>query len=300
MLVVGSINTDLVVRGSRLPGPGETIIGGSFAQFHGGKGANQAVATARLAQRQVTFVGCVGDDGFGQQALAHLKDESLNCQHIKVAAGVPSGVALILVDSDGENAISVASGANLQLTPDDIAQLPNSVFDESPLLLASLEVPIESVMAAVARARKQGATTIVNPAPANLELLTFDLGLVDILTPNEVELSQLADVPVTNVDSAILAARKLIEKGCHQVVVTLGPQGALIVTKTDDQLVAVEPVQAVDTTAAGDAFNGALAVQLTEGTDIAIAVARANQAASLSVTRAGAQSSLARRNELDW
>jgi len=299
ILVLGSINTDLVVASSHLPRPGETVIGGSFDQFHGGKGANQAVAAARLARCPVTFVGCIGDDSFGRDSLAHLREENLDCRFIKTVAGVPSGVALILVDADAENAISVASGANFALTPSDIDLIPGEVFDQADVMLASLEIPIETVARSLERAKDHDVTTIVNPAPANVDLLERCMDKIDILTPNEGELHKLSGQPVDDGSAMIAAARQLLKQGCRKLIVTIGSRGAIVVDAEDALHIPANRVQAVDTTAAGDAFNGALAVQLVESVTLSEAVRWANQVAAISVTRAGAQSSLPTRDEVE-
>lgn len=300
IVVLGSINTDLVIRGPRLPGPGETVVGGEFFSAPGGKGANQAVAAARLARDPVTFVAAVGDDDLGRASLAGLARENLDCDHVKTVAGQPSGVALILVDRKGENLISVASGANLHLLPDDVDALPDAAFAAARVLLACLEIPPTTVARGLARARHAGCRTILNPAPANREIL--DLGCladVDLVTPNELEAAALAGLPVTDVESAITAARRLCELGCGAAIITLGSAGCVVAGDGEEVHLPAQPVDAVDTTAAGDAFNGALAVALAEGRSLIEAARWATAAAAISVTRPGAQPSLAARSELE-
>jgi ribokinase len=193
IIVLGSINTDLVIRGPRLPRPGETVLGGEFYQAAGGKGANQAVAAARLAQEAVTFIGATGDDALGASARQGLSRENLVCAYLKVVPQQPTGVALILVDERGQNAISVASGANRHLLPQDVEAIPDAVFDSARVLLTSLESPLETVAAALRRSKDNGLVTILNPAPAMREIADRSiLTLVDVLTPNEGEAATLA------------------------------------------------------------------------------------------------------------
>ncbi|MBS0262164.1 MAG: ribokinase [Planctomycetes bacterium] len=304
VIVLGSINTDLVVRSERLPQPGETVIGGEFYQAAGGKGANQAVAAARAAKTPVTFIGAVGDDTNGRESLARLRSENLNCDYLKVVAGEASGVALILVDAQGQNLISVASGANARLTPQDIEAIPENVFQSARVFLACLETPLDTIACGLRRARRTGLLTILNPAPASREILSAGLlPWVDILTPNAGEAAGLAGIEVDHREAeeaplALRAARALQAQGCGEVIVTLGARGCLVVGQ-ETQAVSGRTVRAVDATAAGDAFCGALAVALAEGRALLDAVAWANAAAALSVTRRGAQPSLAARSEID-
>lgn len=301
IIVVGSINTDLVIRGPRLPAPGETVLGGEFYQAAGGKGANQAVAAARAARAPVTFVGAVGDDALGREALQRLRCENLLCEHIRTVARQPTGVALILVDEQGQNLISVAAGANAHLTPADLDRVPPEVFASGRVFLTSLETPAETVAHGLSLARRAGLTTILNPAPAR-PLPDEVLTLVDVLTPNELEAATLArhdearSLPerLTPAESAA----RLIARGCRSVIVTLGAAGCLVAGRENGH-VPGRAVPAVDATAAGDAFNGALAVALAEGRTLLEAARWANVAASISVTRRGAQPSLARREEID-
>ena len=305
IIVLGSINTDLVIRSQRLPAPGETVIGGEFYRAAGGKGANQAVAAARAARDRVTFIGAVGDDQFGRESLAGFANENLDCQFIKVYAQTASGVALILVNHQGQNLISVASGANACLSPDDVAAIPQEVFDRAKIFLTCLETPIPTVVAALQRAKAAGLTTILNPAPASPELARTDcLSFVDLATPNAGEAALLAGISqigaVTD-DPAIasLAARRIQERGCKNVIVTLGNQGCLVVVDKEEQFIPAHQVTAVDATAAGDAFNGALAVALADGKSLFDAARWAGIAAAISVTRRGAQPSLATRDEIE-
>ena len=302
IIVVGSINTDLVIRGPRLPAPGETVIGGEFYQAAGGKGANQAVAAARAALAPVTFVGAVGDDSLGHAALQRFRSENLVCEYLKTVPGEPSGVALILVDEAGQNLISVAAGANAHLSAHDLEALPEDLFSRARVFLTCLETPLPTVAAGLRRARRAGLTTMLNPAPACRDIVQAGLlPLVDVLTPNEGEAALLTGNSGKDSDderTAIRAARMLQALGCKQVIVTRGSAGCLVV---DEQVtrIAGRTVRAIDATAAGDAFNGALAVGLAEGRSLIEAAEWANAAAAISVTRRGAQPSLASRAEID-
>jgi ribokinase len=299
ILVLGSVNTDLVIRGPRLPGRGETVLGGEFYRAAGGKGANQAVAAARLGTEPVTFVAAVGDDDFGRTALAGFARENLDCRYIKTVAGRPSGVALILVDERGENLISVASGANVDLTPADVDKVPVSTFDDAAVFLACLESPLRTVARAVERAKAAGCQTILNPAPADRALLeTGCLSRVDVITPNASEATVLTEVSVTDDASAVTAAQALCQWGCRSAIITLGSAGCVVFDDGQPTHVPAQEVTSVDSTAAGDAFNGALAVALAEGRTLAEAARWASTAAAISVTRAGAQPSLPMRAEL--
>jgi ribokinase len=299
ILVLGSSNTDLVVQATRLPAPGETVVGGVFFRAAGGKGANQAVAAARAGAGSVSLIAAVGEDDFGREALASLRVEGVGCDLVKRISGEPSGVALIMVDQNGQNCISVASGANLHLTPADIDAINDARFQQAAVLLACLEAPSPTVVRGLQRARQLGLTTILNPAPADPEIASPDIMQhVDIITPNESEAALLTGQPVDGAAGACAAGQRLRELGCRHAIITLGSQGCLLVS---DQVVHIEAlnVQPVDTTAAGDAFNGTLALALAEGKDLPTAVRWASVAAGLSVTRRGAQPSLPRRAEID-
>lgn len=304
IIVLGSINTDMVIRSCRLPGPGETVIGGEFYQAPGGKGANQAVAAARAALAPVTFIGAVGDDHLGHEALDRFKTENLNCDWIKTVPGEPSGVALILVDGNGQNLISVASGANARLRPEDIDALPDAVFAQATVFLTCLETPLATVARGLARAKRAGLTTVLNPAPASREIIDAGLlALVDVLTPNEGEAALLTadcenDEGSKTESPAARAALRLERLGCRAVVVTLGSEGCLVVDQEMTRIAGC-PVRAVDATAAGDAFNGVLAVALSEGRSLLEGAEWANAAAAISVTRRGAQPSLPCRAEIE-
>jgi ribokinase len=300
IIVLGSINTDLVIRGPRLPAPGETVLGGLFYQAPGGKGANQAVAAARAAgegRPRVTFLAAIGDDRYGRDAQETLCAEGIDCRFLKVVARQASGIALILVDEQGGNMISVASGANAHLRPADIDAVPDEVFQQANVLLASLESPLDTVKRALERAKAAGMLTILNPAPALPQAAAPDvLKLVDVLTPNEGEAALLAGQKGDHDLPALAAHWRSL--GCRDTVFTLGSRGCLVV---GDETVAIQghAVTAMDTTAAGDAFNGALALALAEGKSLAAAATWANRGAAISVTRAGAQPSLPRRTEIE-
>jgi ribokinase len=311
VIVLGSINTDLVIRGPRLPRPGQTVLGGRFFQAAGGKGANQAVAAARAGTAAVLFIAAVGDDALGRQALDGLAAENLDTRFVRVVPDQPSGVALILVDEQGENQISVASGANGRLCPADVDAVPDELFRAARVFLCCLESPLETVAHGLRRAKAAGLTTILNPAPADPAICRPDImRLVDILTPNEGEAAalaadaggasrpQLLDPSNQQHAAALASARALQSLGCPTVIVTLGAEGCLIVGQ-DVTHVPGRAVQAIDATAAGDAFNGALAVALAEGRPLPDAARWANRAAAIAVTRAGAQPSLPTREEIE-
>ena len=300
LTVLGSINVDLVVQGARLPGPGETVTGGRFYRANGGKGANQAVAAARAGQDTVSFIAAVGDDDVGRDVLAELGRENLDLQFVKKCAGQSTGIAIIMVDGQGENAISVASGANSQLSVADLSRLPDELFKSPRVFLTCLESPHDTVFAGLKRARLNGAMTILNPAPAD-SLVDGPLLLkdVDVLTPNAAEASQLTGELISDADSAAKAARIFQKAGCKSVIITLGAAGCVIVDGDTVGYVKAVSVDTVDTTAAGDAFNGALAIALCEGHSLTESAQFANMAAAIAVTRSGAQPSLPSRGEID-
>lgn len=304
VLILGSVNTDLVIRSSRLPRPGETVLGGEFYQAAGGKGANQAVAAVRAAEGQgrVAFIGAVGGDEFGKEARRALLAEGIDCSNLKEVVAVPSGVALILVDERGENLISVASGANAHLLLGDIDAIPRSLFQQCKVFLACLECPLPTVERGLARAKEHRLLTVLNPAPVeDVAAVRKLLPLVDLLTPNELELAALAGMTVDSLESAAAAARIVQSQGARQVLVTLGAAGSVLVGETGEaHLFPAFPVTPVDTTAAGDCFSGSLAAALAEGQIILDAVRFASAAAAISATRRGAQPSVPRRKEIEW
>jgi ribokinase len=287
VVVVGSINVDLVVSVRKLPRPGETVNGGTFARHGGGKGANQAVAAARLGSR-VSFVGAVGTDDLGDEALRHLGGEGVDVSGTVRVEDVPTGVAVIVVDERGENQIAVASGANGALTGEHVTAALQ--LDGSGVVLLGHEVPPDAVAAGVRAARAAGWTPILNPAPAR-EMID-DLDGV-ILTPNADEACRLAGA-----DEPVAAARALNEKTGAPVLVTLGGRGALLVDGGGMDMLSAPTVEVVDTTGAGDAVNGALAAELAAGRDLHDAVRVAIAAATLSTRVAGAREGMPRRHEL--
>jgi len=292
LVIVGSSNTDLVIRCPHLPGPGETIGGGDFARIAGGKGANQAVAAARAGAR-VTFVGRRGADEFGRAAAAGLRLERIGVTHFRVSAGAPSGIAIILLDTaSGENLIAVANSANDLVSPADVAAAAPQIA-RADAVVAQLEIPLETVLAAARLARQHGVPFILNPAPAG-ELPAELLRLVDFLTPNENETQQL-----TGEQSSAAAAAALHERGVRNVVITRGARGAFISDGQSARWIAAPRVEAIDTVGAGDCFTAWLAVSIAEGLPLADAARRATAAAAISVTRAGAQASMPRREEVE-
>jgi ribokinase len=296
VVVVGSSNTDMVVKCSRLPRAGETVTGGTFVMVPGGKGANQAVAAARLGA-EVVFVARVGADSFGEAAVAGYQREGICTDYIIRDPEAHTGVALIMVDEAGENLIAVASGANHRLSPEDVYRAAPA-FQGARVVLVQLEIPLPAVEAAVGMANRHQIPVILNPAPA-VPLGEDLLARIDILTPNESEAEGLTGIRCEDEQSAEKAARKLLEKGIRQVIVTLGARGALIVNREGTRLVPAYRVVAVDTTAAGDAFSGALAAATASGMAIEDAVEFATKAAAISVTRMGAQPSLPTRAEVE-
>ena len=296
IVVVGSSNTDMIVKLAHLPKPGETVSGGAFSTAAGGKGANQAVAAAR-AGAEVSLVARVGDDSFGEQAIAGFVGDGIDVSHVVRNPASPSGVALIFVDDGGENCIAVAPGANATLTPEDV-DAASELITGADVLVMQLETPIESVEQAAALAREHGVRVILNPAPAR-PLSDEILGNVSILTPNESEAELLTGIQVEDDESAAAAARALVARGVDTVILTLGSQGAFVFESDSGELVPSFEVQAVDTTAAGDVFNGSLAVGLSEGMPLGKAVRFANAAAALSVTKLGAQPSAPTRSEIE-
>jgi len=291
IIVVGSSNTDMVVKTPHIPTPGETVLGGKFLMAAGGKGANQAVAAARLGA-EVTLVARVGQDVFGEQALAGFRREGLITRYVTTDPETPSGVALIFVGAAGENSIAVAPGANVHLSPGDVRRA-REAMEGADVLLLQLEIPLETVLAAAEMAHRAGVRVILNPAPAPPEPLPADLlACVDVFTPNENEAGLPAGAQVTDLSTAELAARRLTDQGVGASVITLGARGALIVTPDAQRLVPGFLADVVDTTAAGDAFNGGLAVALAEGRSLEEAVCFANACGALATTRIGAQPSL--------
>jgi ribokinase len=297
IVVVGSLNADLVQRVERFPRPGETVTGSDLTIVPGGKGANQAYAAALLGG-QVEMVGRVGSDPFGPMLVESLAATGAGTSKIRISAA-STGTAAILVLPNGQNVIVISPGANGKLTPQDISQSLDRL-EPGAILLAQMEVPLETTRLALEIARKHRATTILDPAPAQ-RLSPEILGLVDFLTPNQTEAALLLDttLEIESYEEAENAARKLLASGPSTVIVKLGALGVVIANNTGCQRVPGFPVQAVDSTAAGDTWNGGFAVALAEGKEIAAAAKFANAAGAISVTRSGAQSSIPRRAEVD-
>lgn len=296
IVVVGSLNMDLVVQTSRLPLGGETIMGIAFHEIPGGKGANQAVAMARLGA-SVKMIGKVGNDGFGTSLLSTLKVDGVDTTAIESVEGQSTGVALITLQDSGENSIIVVSGANGEVSPLDIEKNQTAIR-EAGIVVAQLEVPIETVAKALKTAKEGGAYTILNPAPAQL-LSQEILSHVDLLTPNETELSLISQMPVTDMLSIRHAAQALINQGVKALVVTLGSEGSLYLNNKGESLYqkAFE-VKAIDTTAAGDSFTAGLAVCMNQGLSMGEALEFASKVGALTVQTLGAQSSLPNLKEV--
>ncbi|QVM98571.1 ribokinase [Pseudomonas sp. SORT22] len=296
VVVVGSLNMDLVTRAQRLPRGGETLVGESFVTVPGGKGANQAVAAARLGA-QVAMVGCVGDDAYGQQLRQALADEQIDCQAVSIAAGVSSGVALIVVDAASQNAIVIVAGGNGQLLPESVQRF-DALLQNAEVIICQLEVPMATVAYTLERGRALGKTVILNPAPASGPLPAKWFAHIDYLIPNESEAEALSGLPVNDLDSAKAAATRLLGMGVGKVIVTLGAQGALFADGQGFRHFPAPVVQPLDTTAAGDTFVGGFAAALARGEAQGAAIAFGQRAAALSVTRAGAQPSIPHLSEL--
>ncbi len=288
ILVVGSSNTDMVIKADHLPLPGETILGGIFFINPGGKGANQAVAAARLGGT-VSFICKTGNDIFGRQSVQLFKEEGIDTSLIQSDPTNPSGVALITVDKNAENCIVVASGANASLMPHDLAKAKTIIADAG-IVLMQLEIPMETVEFVASVAAANDVMVVLNPAPA-CNLSAGLLQNISVITPNKTEAEMLSGIAITSRETAVAAANLIRDKGVEVVIITLGSKGALVVTNSIAEMIDAPQVEAIDTTAAGDVFNGALAVALSEKRSIIDAVTFACHAAAISVTRMGAQSS---------
>ena len=300
IFVIGSANTDMVIKSAKLPLPGETILGGSFFMNAGGKGANQAVAASRLGG-MVALVAKVGNDIFGKQTIEGLQKENINTDFVFTDDTAPSGTALIMVNEEGENCIAVAPGANANLSPGDIEKVKD--IDKADILVLQLEIPMDTIAAVVKKANANHQRVIINPAPAQILDDEILKGLF-LIAPNEAEASLLTGISVADEKSAAQAAEVLLNNGVQNVIITLGKKGAYFQNKELKLLVNAPVVQALDTTAAGDTFSGALAVALTENLDQTaigweMAIKFAVEAASISVTRLGAQASVPYRNEIE-
>ena len=297
VLVVGSANVDFTVAASRLPGVGETVSGGTLLVNHGGKGANQAVAARRLGA-EVRFIGCVGDDASGRDIRAALRAEGIGVDGVMVTADAATGTALIVVDGEGRNQIVVAPGANWRLSAEHVGSRADD-FAWAQVVMCQLETPLETLAVALAQARRRELVTMLNPAPVREGISDDIWRLVDYLTPNEGEAERLSGVAVRDARSAAAAAQALRERGVGTVIVTLGAQGSLACTAQGVVEVPAFTVTAVDTTAAGDAFNGALGTALAGRGALPDALRFASAAAAIACTRRGAQPSLATRDEVE-
>jgi ribokinase len=295
VVVVGSLNMDLVARAPRLPIPGETVAGLAFATVPGGKGANQAVASSRLGAR-TALIGCLGDDAFGASLRESLAADQIDCLGVRTVPGESSGVALIVVDEAGRNGIVVVPGANGLLTPADVDAHRATIAAASVVVL-QLETPLATVEHAARTARALGKTVVLNPAPAR-PLPPGLLACVDYLVPNEVEAAALTGVAVDSVEAAIAAGRLLLRSGVGTVLVTLGASGLVAVGPDGARHVPARAVKAVDTTAAGDTFIGGFCAALVRGRPLALALGFAQAAAAISVTRPGAQPSIPHQREV--
>lgn len=296
VVIVGSLNMDLIIRSSRIPQPGETILGGEFHTAPGGKGANQAVAAARMGGR-VAMVGRVGDDSFAATLLENLAAAGVDSHLVFQDSQVATGVALIVVDDKGENSIVVASGANMRLSPQDIEHAEDTIA-ESDVLILQMEVPVTVNLRAAEIAHANGVKVVLNPAPAR-QLPTDMLRLVDVLIPNETEASILTGLATRKRDGIEKSAQRLLESGVGSVVLTLGERGALFATTGESKLYPAYPVKVVDTTAAGDAFVGGFSVAWAEGKSLSEAIRWGNGAGALATTQLGAQPSLPTRQEVE-
>lgn len=293
--VIGSLNMDLVVNVDTMPKPGQTLLGGNFKEVPGGKGANQAVAMARL-EGNISMIGKVGNDSFGKTLIEALNNDNVNTNHVHIA-NCSTGVAFITVDKNAQNAIVVAPGANFQLTKDDIDKNIDCIKN-SDIVVIQLETPLETVKYALQVAKNLNKYTILNPAPA-VKLDDEIIKNVDLLTPNETELEIISEIKIENEDDIIKAASKVIEKGVKELIVTLGSKGSLYINEEKSFFKSAYKVEAVDTTAAGDSFTGALAVALSNNKTMEEAMDFASKVGALSVMKEGAQSSLPTLKDVD-
>ncbi|MDU3802925.1 ribokinase [Paraclostridium bifermentans] len=293
--VIGSLNMDLVVNVDNMPKKGQTLIGSDFKEVPGGKGANQAVAMARLGG-DVTMIGKVGTDSFGQTLIDALKNDNVNTTYVHKEDG-PTGVAMITVDKNAENSIVVAPGANFKVKENDIDKNIDAIKN-SDIVVVQLETPLETIKYALKSAKELGKYTILNPAPA-VKLEDSIIANVDLLTPNETELEILSGVSINCEDDILKAAQTMIEKGVKELIVTLGSKGSLYINKEISMFKKSYKVDAVDTTAAGDSYTGALSVAFSKGENIEVAMDFASRVGALCVTKEGAQSSLPTLEEVE-
>lgn len=296
IIVIGSINIDLVIQVPRFPDPGETISGSDLSLIPGGKGANQAVACARQ-EIKTGMIGKVGDDVFGVDLLESLKKNQVDTRGVKIEKNTSTGCALIPVASDGENSIILSPGANRKISPEDIQAAADQI-EEAKFLLLQLEIPLETVLTAAQTAHKLGLQVILNPAPAAV-LPAELLRMIDYLIPNQTELELISGESIQDLPTTRQAASHLFEMGVKNLIVTLGEDGALLVNRDQNLLIPGYPVQAVDTTAAGDSFIGGLAASLIQNYSLPEAVDRANLCGALAATKPGAQPSIPTLKELE-
>lgn len=294
--VVGSLNMDLVINTEVIPRPGETVLGSDFKRIPGGKGGNQAAAAAKL-ESEVTMIGAVGRDDMGEALIWSLAADGVKTDYIIKKEEISTGIAAIVVEHSGNNAITVVSGANYQLTEDDVERY-RSEIEQAKILLVQLEIPIPTVKQSLLIAKQAGGITILNPAPAAV-LDSEMLENIDILTPNEIELELLSGCPTETMEEIQAAGNRLLEQGVKELIVTLGERGCVRINGDGMKRFPARKVSAVDTTAAGDCFNGALAVALADGRQMDDAIEFAISASALSVTKFGAQTSLPNRKEVD-
>jgi len=294
--VLGSINMDLVVRCAKLPMPGETLLAESSSEICGGKGANQAVAAARVGG-DVHMIGRVGSDAFADRLVENLRNERIDCSNVQTTGNSSSGLAIVGVEESGQNSIMVVPGANGELSLEDVEKARPAI-ESADVLLVQLEVPVDTVLASIQVAQKAGVKVILDPAPAPMDV-PEPLLEVDLLCPNESEAEALTGIHVKSETDAIQAAAKLQSCGAKSVVITMGDQGALLLDEAGNQMVNPFPVQAIDTTAAGDAFAGAVAVSWAQGRPLHEAIRFGNAAGALAASRMGAQPGMGTREEIE-
>ena len=298
VLIVGSLNVDVAIKSGRLPLRGETVVGSNYENLPGGKGANQASAAANVGGK-TTMLGCVGGDKYGSLMQSELQKAGIDTSRLLVHKSSPTGTAFVMTDDNGDNSIIVIPGANGFCSKEYLKE-NEDVFAQAKCALFQLEIPLETVQEGIKLAHQHGAMVILNPAPARTDIPDDIFGMVDLITPNETELSLLTgeNCNDNSIETVEKAARKLLSKGVKNVIVTLGSNGALLVSENKCFQMAGEKVRAKDTTGAGDCFNGVLAVALAEGNNLIDAVTLANKAAAISVTRYGAFLTMPTREEL--